>query len=1025
MQRKNVMNYPLCALLLACTLATNNAQAADPTGDLGKRNPIDALSGLDVGDGLQAELFAAEPMLLSPSNIDVDHRGRIWVCEVVNYRKFANKNNPFREKGDRILILEDYDQDGKIDKKSVFYQGRDIDSAHGVCVLGNTILVSALDKVLILTDTDGDDKSDTKKVLFSGISGSQHDHGIHSFSFGPDGRLYFNFGNAGKQVKDKDGKPIVDKAGNVVSADRKPYQEGMVFRCNIDGSGLETLGWNFRNNWEVAVDSFGTIWQSDNDDDGNRGVRINFVMEYGNYGYKDELTGAGWRAPRTGMHQDIPKRHWHLRDPGVVPNLLQTGAGSPTGIMIYEGKLLPKKFHNQIIHCDAGPNIVRSYPVKNDGAGYKAETVNILDGTRDKWFRPSDVCVAPDGSLIIADWYDPGVGGHRMGDIQRGRLFRITPKGHKGYVIPKYDFETVEGAIKALQSPNLSARHLAWTALHKKQSKAEPALSKLFSSSDNPRFRARALWLLGQIEGRGEQSVSDALKDKDPNIRITGLRLARLLGLELAPIVKRLASDPSAHVRRECTIALREIDANNATPLWVALATRHKAGDRWSLEALGIAARDRWDACLAAWLAEVGDDWNNSAGREIVWRSRAKQSPTLLAKLLADDKVPAEELSRDLRAFDFLTGPEKDAALVELAFVTKSNNMERQTLVSTEAISRLQGFDVNKNPQHKAALNRILDGQRGTGEFVVSVAKFNLKERYPELLVMAQAHPTEQIGIEAIRTLLSKQQRALIIGGLSHKDPELAGATAQALGYSANGGIVDILLPLMDDAERPLQLRRQAVLSIAKIRNGALELVKRAQAGKLAKPLKPAAAAALHSSSFNDVKQQALKLFPLPPSKGNKPLPSLAELVKMKGDVKNGRVVFNTTATCAKCHVVNDMGKEVGPNLSEIGSKLSRQAFYDSILFPSAGISHNFETYTLVLESGNVVNGILTSRTPDTVTIKDVEAITRTFKTSDIEVMKKENTSLMPADIQKLVTAKELVDIVEYMSTLKKKPGKK
>ena len=525
-------------------LFRSSAIAAEPKADAGKRNPGDALSGLDVGDGLQAELFAAEPMLLSPSNIDIDHRGRIWVCEVVNYRKFANKNNPFREKGDRILILEDTDQDGKIDKQSVFYQGRDIDSAHGVCVLGNKVLVSALDKVLILTDTDGDDKADTKEVLFSGISGSQHDHGIHSFSFGPDGRLYFNFGNAGKQVKDKNGKPIVDKAGNVVSANRQPYQEGMVFRCNIDGSGFETIGWNFRNNWEVAVDSFGTVWQSDNDDDGNRGVRINFVMEFGNYGYKDELTGAGWRAPRTGMHADIPLRHWHLRDPGVVPNLLQTGAGSPTGIMIYEGNLLPKKFHNQIIHCDAGPNIVRSYPVKNDGAGYKATTVNILDGTRDKWFRPSDVCVAPDGSLIIADWYDPVVGGHRMGDIQRGRLFRITPKGHKGYVIPKYDFVTVAGAIEALQSPNLSARHLAWTALHEMQAKAEPALVKLYASSDNPRFRARALWLLGQIKGRGEHYVAAAIKDENANIRITGLRLARLLNLELSPLVKQLSDDP-------------------------------------------------------------------------------------------------------------------------------------------------------------------------------------------------------------------------------------------------------------------------------------------------------------------------------------------------------------------------------------------------------------------------------------------------------------------------------------------------
>ena len=87
----------------------------------------------------------------------------------------------------------------------------------------------------------------------------------------------------------------------------------MVFRCNMDGSELETLGWNFRNNWEVAVDSYGTLWQSDNDDDGNKGVRINYVMEFGNYGYKDEKTGAGWKAERTGWHAELPDRRWYPR----------------------------------------------------------------------------------------------------------------------------------------------------------------------------------------------------------------------------------------------------------------------------------------------------------------------------------------------------------------------------------------------------------------------------------------------------------------------------------------------------------------------------------------------------------------------------------------------------------------------------------------------------------------------------------------------------------------------------------------
>src|SRR5690606_8867191 len=129
--------------------------------------------------------------------------------------------------------------------------------------------------------------------------------------------------------------------------------------------------------------------------------------------------------------------HWHLNDPGVVPNLLQTGAGSPTGMVVYEGELLPREFRNQVIHADAGLNIVRAYSVKTDGAGYRAEIIDLLKG-KDQWFRPSDVCVAPDGSLIVADWYDPGVGGHQAGDQTRGRIYRIAPSVNT-YQIPEQE----------------------------------------------------------------------------------------------------------------------------------------------------------------------------------------------------------------------------------------------------------------------------------------------------------------------------------------------------------------------------------------------------------------------------------------------------------------------------------------------------------------------------------------------------------------------------------------------------------
>jgi len=620
-------------------------------------SPKDSLQSLEVADGMKAELFASEPMLLSPSSIDIDHKGRVWVAEIVNYRGHNGK----RAEGDRIIILEDTDGDGVADQSKTYYQGRDIDSPHGVCVLGNKVIVSAGEQVLIFTDNNDDDKPDDKKVLFNVIGGKQHDHGIHAFCFGPDGKLYFNFGNASRGLKTPDGKIIIDKAGNEIRDHRKPYQQGMVFRCDPDGSNVETLGWNFRNNWEASVDSFGSIWQSDNDDDGNRGVRINFVMEYGNYGYRDEFSGKGWRDKRSNIEKEIPDRHWHLNDPGVVPNLIQTGAGSPTGIIVYEGSMFPKLL-NQVIHCDAGPNVCRAYPRKNIGAGYEAEMFPILSGGKDKWYRPSDVAVGPDGSIFVADWYDPGVGGHGMRDLERGRIFRVTPKDHKGYSFAKRNLKTLNGAISALMAPDLESRYLGWAALHEMGvDKTEKALMKLMADKDRIK-RARAAWCLGKMPGAGKKVVDKISKDLDSDMRIVSIRLARQLGLNVESLVAKMSNDVSFQVKRECAIALRELDAKSAASIWAQLALQHDGSDRWYLEALGIGAEGKWNECFDAWV-KAGGKWSSPGGRDIVWRSRSKFTPALLAKIVKDSSTKEDEKSRYMRAFDFHSGPEKDAAL--------------------------------------------------------------------------------------------------------------------------------------------------------------------------------------------------------------------------------------------------------------------------------------------------------------------------------------------------------------------------
>ena len=158
---------------------------------------------------------------------------------------------------------------------------------------------------------------------------------------------------------------------------------------------------------------------------------------------------------------------------------------------------------------------------------------------------------------------------------------------------------------------------------------------------------------------------------------------------------------------------------------------------------------------------------------------------------------------------------------------------------------------------------------------------------------------------------------------------------------------------------------------------------------------------------------------PLPQAKGS-PLPPLNQLLALTGNLETGQVVFAKTGQCANCHQVNGEGRKIGPELSAIGNKLSRQALYEAILYPNAGINHGYETYVVYLDSGNVLNGLLASEDAASVTIISADGITRQLNRSEIEAINKLNTSLVPADLQQTMSVEELVDVVEYLISLTK-----
>lgn len=969
-----------------------------------EHSPEASLADLKVFEGLQVELFASEPMFSNPTNMDIDSRGRVWVTEAYNYRHPWNPQNPTKAEGDRIMILEDTDHDGKADKSTVFYQGTDVNAALGIAVLGNKVIVSCSPNVFVFTDNDGDDKPDSKEILFQKVGGQDLDHAIHSFNFAYDGRLYFNMGNEGKILFDPKGDTVVDVNGHKVVTDGKPFRDGLAMRVNEDGTNVEVLGHNFRNNYELTVDPYGTVWQSDNDDDGNKGVRINYVMEYGNYGYKDEMTGASWPARRTNMEKEVPLRHWHLNDPGVVPNMLQTGSGSPTGITMYEGAMLPPAFYGQLIHAEPGHNVVRAYIVEDNGAGYKASIVNILEGQKDQWFRPADVTVAPDGSLFVADWYDPGVGGHQVGDLDRGRIYRVSTNKSEYNVLPP-DLTVVEEARLALVNPNPATRYAAWKALEGFGPLAEADLKEMFIANV-PRQSAAAFWLLIRLPN-GNEYIEQALKSEDPNIRILGIRGARLLKKDILPIATTLVNDPSPQVRREVAIAIRGNNTIQAAEIWTKLAQQYDGTDRWYLEALGIAAERNWDLYFSKWRASVGNEWNSPGGRDIVWRSRSRAAMPLLAELIKTSSDST--MLRYYRAFDFHTDPSKQQILASLLPQVNGPKI-------LYALKHMDASKVKMTPAINMALQKTIDEYKDKIEYVELITSFNLKDRAKDLLTLAIRYPDSLQARESIRTLLKWDRTDLMEPVLHGDNKENAVALARVIDSSmGNAKAIKLMEDLMMDATRDIELRKLAIRSFGGPWESEDRLLVLTKEKKIPADLQTAAAGVFQTVWRANLREEASQYLTFPGNKDGKPLPPVSELIKKNGDATKGQVVF--TNTCATCHVVNGAGTNFGPDLSEIGEKLSPEGLYTAILYPDQGISFGYEGYLVKMNDGSGHVGRIISETSDKIEMQYM-ATSESINPTDVASRTKLPNSLMPGDLQKLMTEEELIDLVAYLKQL-------
>jgi putative heme-binding domain-containing protein len=340
--------------------------------------------------------------------------------------------------------------------------------------------------------------------------------------------------------------------------------------------------------------------------------------------------------------------------------------------------------------------------------------------------------------------------------------------------------------------------------------------------------------------------------------------------------------------------------------------------------------------------------------------------------------------------------------------------------VVARALLRLPGIDLTSKPDAKAAVLRHLQSIQGTDQYLELADKFTLRELKNDILQLAFDHVGSTRGVKAAGLLVKWDERDLLAKAIADSDPTKAAQIIGVLGLLADAKTNDLLIPLITDSELPLAVRSATVTALGHNAPGQKWLLATVESAKLPPDLQFAAANVLLASADESIRAAASKHLALPAGAGGESLPPVAELARRSGDEGRGKQLFAGAGSCAKCHKVRGDGKEVGPDLSEIGSKLSKEALYVSILDPNAGVSFNYETWVARTLDGTTLSGILVSQTDDAVELKTAEAIVHQLKRDDIEALKKLPTSLMPADLQKQLQAQDLVDLVEYLTTLKK-----
>jgi len=1014
MKKNHLYAYKLCFPFSVCILLLISTSCRNVSDSPFSESAVNALSSMEIALPFQIELLASEPLISDPVDMMIDENGEIYVVEMHGY--------PLDESGTgKIKLLRDSNGDGQIDSSIVFADGLTLPT--GIMRWKKGVIVTDAPNVLYLEDTNNDGKADVRETILTGFALSNPQHNLNNPLYGLDNWIYLAHESS---VATQAYKKEFGDEGEAILYPSEP--EGPRLPKNANGRNVRFRPDSHELEMTAAASQFGQTFDSW----GNH-----FLLNNSNHIYQ-ELIAERYlqRNPDLLVTRVTRTLSDHGQPADVFPitknpqHQLLTTVGvftSAAGLEMYQGGAFSEDFDKVSFVAEPVNNLVHADYIKDDGVSFKASRVynqkEFLAST-DSWFRPVNIYTGPDGALYVIDYYRKFIehpewmakevveSGELYEGTDKGRIYRITLiESESAYLSKRLNLRdaSIKQLVAALANTNIWWRRNAQRILlDRNEKEAIPLLTEMAKNIDSPLGRLHALWTLEGLGQLAPEMIKQAFKDPIAGIRENAIRLAELHLSETSDLSDALLSlkeDEDPKVRYQLLLTLGFVDTPAVSQARQDLLFKD-IEDEWFQIAALSATSVQHSTLLDAVIAHAKG--NVSVYTSLIHKLSAMIGRSGKLKEIQDlvqraTKKDSEEVSEwQASVLKGLAQGIKSKKLVSSDFQIVQNSLIRAFFEHTSesvregSLQMLLVIGLAASPITTTALDRAektignkhqsIESRAGAVYFL---ALNNPEKHIPllkGLITPGEALPVQLAALRTLSAIPGQIISAYLLEQWKVLSPEVRKAAIQT--FLKDPIRVKLLLDAIDAGQiQKTNLGQGHKIQLMTQHDQALK----------------DRARTMFSENDDYQRQEIIERY--------------RSALELNGNPLEGKQVF--LQNCASCHQIGgEIGTDFGPDLATIRNRRPASILND-IINPAQSIADGFDLWTVMLNDGESIQGVVSAETPTAITLHQIGGQETTISRVDIKSLVPLGMSAMPVGLENSIDLQEMADLLAYIRDVK------